>query len=85
MAKPICERINAIVIVLERLASDVEIIREGLEALKAFLPQKYDMQRRLLHEQASALERITGLTALKHRIPKDDPAVPGGNARSTAK
>ena len=58
MPKPILERINAIVTVLERLAADVEILREGSEALKASLPQKYDVQQRLLREQASALERI---------------------------
>lgn len=67
LAKSIPERIDAIVIVLERLASDIEIIRIGLEALKDSLPQKYDMQRRMLHEQASAFERISiGLGMVQH-------------------
>lgn len=51
--------LTAVVTVLERLASDIEVIREGLEALKVSLPQKYDLQRRPLIEQSSALERIS--------------------------
>ena len=59
MRKPIPARIDGIEAVLERLASDIEVIREGLEALKTSLPQKYDTQRQLLREQSSALERIS--------------------------
>lgn len=57
--KSILGRINAIVTVLERLASDVEVIREGLEVLESTLPLELDIQSRLLQEQESALERIS--------------------------
>ncbi len=69
MHKSIPERINAIVIVLERLATDVEILHKGAGALEASLPQKFDTQRQLLAAQASALERISiSLGMVQHTV-----------------
>ena len=59
LPKPIPERINAIVTVLERLAADVEILREGTIALSATLPKGCEPHLQLLKEQAAALDRIS--------------------------
>ena len=51
--------VNAITTVLHRLAGDIEVIREGCEALAAALPAGCEIHYRLLKEQAAALERIS--------------------------
>ena len=59
MSKSALDRINAIASVLERLATDVEVIREGTEIIMAALPAGCEVQYCLLREQAAALERIS--------------------------
>lgn len=59
MEKSIPERLVAVVTVLERLAADVEIIRQGVAALQPTLPEACEVQRCLLATQEAALERMS--------------------------
>lgn len=69
MPKSILERIDAVVTVLELLSADMEILRNGAEALRVSLPRAYGAQRLLLHEHAAALERVSiGLAMVQNSV-----------------